>query len=107
MKKLAKECPSFFSGLKVPWFSPEGYVKMRAAAADRENLCDTFEEFEQNAIAHFDQAVADGHSTEKVMIDADALIAWCVAKNRPLDATARYMFTAITVMEMDDRAGHA
>jgi len=91
----------------MPWFSPEGYVKMRAAAADKDNLFDTFEEFEQNAIAHFDQAVADGHATEKVMIDADALIAWCIAERRPLDGIARQMFAAITVYEMEDRAGHA
>ena len=107
MKELAERYPKLFRGLILPWFTPEGYVKMRAAAADRDDLCDTFEEFEQAATATFREAVAKGHPVEKVTLDVDALIAWCAAEERPLDRMARQVFAFVTVVERDSRGGHA
>jgi hypothetical protein len=106
MKELAEKHPKLFRGLLMPWFTAEGYVKMRAAAADKSKLIDTFEEFEQAASARFDQAVSDGHPVEKVVIDADRLIA-CKEEGRPLDAMARQTFAAMTVIENDGRGGRA
>jgi len=107
LRELAARHPKLFRGLVVPWFTPEGYLKMRAAASDRDNLFDTFEEFEQAAGERFHKAVADGHPAEKVVVDANALIAWCAEEGRPLDGMARQLFAAMTVVKRDAGAGHA
>jgi hypothetical protein len=107
MKELTERYPERFRGLIMPWFTPEGYVKMRAAAVDRDNLRDTFEEFEQAASASFREAVRNGHPVEQVILDVDALIAWCAAEEQPLDGMALQMFAFVTVAERDSRGRHA
>jgi hypothetical protein len=107
MLELARRFPRFFRGLLMPWFTPESWATMRAAAADRDNLHDTFEEFELANIARFNDLISAGHQVEKVEIAADALIAWCAAEGRPLDSRARQMFAVITLSEQESKAGHA
>jgi len=107
LRELARRHPRVFRGVILPWFTPESWPKMRAVAADRDNLHDTFEEFERSSTASFNELVAAGHAVEKVEIDADALISWCRAEGRPLDGKARQMFAAITLVKRDKGAGHA
>jgi hypothetical protein len=86
-----------FRGAVIPWYTPEGWTKMRAVAGDRDKLHDTFEEFERTNSARITELLAAGQPVEKVAIDVDALIAWCAAERRPLDSSARHMFAAITI----------
>jgi len=107
LRELAERYPHLFRGLILPWFTREGWPKMLKAAADRDRLHDTFEEFEQSSTTAFNDVVAKGHPVEKVQIDADALIAWCKAEGRPLDSGARHVFAILTLTERDKGAGHA
>jgi len=107
LRELAERHPRLFRGVVLPWYTAETWPKMRAAAADRDKLHDTFEEFERSSNATIDDLVAKGHPVEKVELDVDALIAWCKAEGRPLDREARNMFGAMTLVERDKRAGHA
>jgi hypothetical protein len=107
LQQLARRYPKLSRGAVFPWYTPDGWTKLRAAAADRDNLHDTFDEFEHASGARISDLVAAGHQVEKVVIDVDALITWCAAKRRPLDSSARHVFAAITLTERDSRAGHA
>src|ERR1700730_16477819 len=107
MQELARRHPRLFRGVILPWFTPERWPKMRAVAADRDNLHDTFGECEQSGPASLNDLIAKGHPVEKILIDVDALIAWCKAESRPLDSSARHVFAFLSVVERDKRAGHA
>ena len=107
LTELKERHPKLFRCVILPWFMPDGYRKMRAAAADRDNLCDSFNEFEQLATKRLSQVLADGHPVEKVEVDADALIEWCAAEERPLDGMARQTFAILTLVKRDSRGGHA
>jgi hypothetical protein len=107
LRELAERYPRLFGGVLLPWYTPDSWPKMREAAADRDNLYDTFEEFERSSTDTFNNLVAAGHPVEKVLIDVDALIAWCKAEGRPLDSNARHIFAVLSVIERDKRAGHA
>ena len=107
LRELAQRYPKLFRGLIVPWYTPESWPKMRAAAVDREDLHDTFEEFERANAARLKDVTSAGHPVEKVEIDVDALIAWCVAETRPLNSMARQEFAMRTLIERDRKAGHA
>jgi hypothetical protein len=107
LREFAKHHPRLYRGVLIPWFSPESWPKMREVAADRDNLYDTFEEFERSSTVNFNDLVAKGHPVETVEIDVEALIAWCRAEGRPLDGMARQMFAMLSVIERDKKAGHA
>jgi hypothetical protein len=107
LNDLAKRYPKIFQGLVLPWFTPDGYMTMRAAAADRQRLCDTYGEFERVATSLFNEAVRKRQPVEKVTVDADALIAWCKSEARPLDGFARQYFAILTVIDQNSRGGHA
>lgn len=107
LQDLAKRYPRVFRGLIIPWYTAESWLKMLAAAADRDRLHDTFEEFERHSAAKFNDVVAKGHPVEKVEIDVDGLIGWCKAEGRPLDGSARHVFAILTLIERDKGAGHA
>jgi hypothetical protein len=107
LKDLAERYPKLFRGLILPWFTKEGWPKILAVAADRARLHDTFEDFERVSTSKFNELVAKGHPVEKVVVDADALIAWCKAEGRPLDTMARQEFAMMTLIERDKQAGHA
>lgn len=106
MRELAARHPRVFRGVIVPWFTSESWSKMRAAAADRDRLHDTFAEFELSSAETLKELAASRHPAEKVLIDVDALIAWCKAEGRPLDGRARQIFAVLTLVERDKRAGH-
>jgi hypothetical protein len=107
LRELAERYPRAFRGVVVPWFTPESWPKMREAAADRDRLHDTFEEFERSSAVSVNDVVAKGHPVEKIQLDVDALIAWCKAEDRPLDRGARQMFAMLSVIERDKTAGRA
>jgi hypothetical protein len=91
----------------IPWFTEESWPKLREAAADQDNLHDTFEDFQRINTPRFNHLVAEGHPVEKIQIEVEALIAWCGIEGRPLDRTARQMFAMLSVIERDKTAGHA
>jgi len=107
LRALAQRYPKLFRGVVVPWYTPTSWPKMRAVAVDRENLHDTFEEFERASAARLKDVASAGHPVEKVEIDVDALIAWCSAEKRPLNSMARQEFAMRTLIERDRKAGHA
>jgi hypothetical protein len=107
LRELTQRYPKLFRGLVVPWYAPESWLKMRAAAVDGEKLHDSFAEFERASDARLKDVTSAGHPVEKVEIDVDALIAWCEAEARPLDSMARQEFAMRTLIERDRKAGHA
>ena len=94
-------------GLAIPWFTAESWPKLLAVAADRSNLPDTFEEFDQRAGKRFEDFVAQGHPCEKVLIDVDQLAAWCSDRGIPLDGNARAAFAGYLLAQRDASAGNA
>jgi hypothetical protein len=107
LHELAKLHPRAFRGLVVPWYTSESWPKMREAAADRDKMHATFEEFERSSTVTVNDAIAKGQPVEKIELDVAALIAWCKAEGRPLDRSARHMFAVLSYIERDKTAGHA
>ena len=87
----------------VAWFTAESWPRLLAVADDRENLHDTFDEFERTAGARVEAYRRQGISIEKVLLDVDELAAWCRAERRPLDAMARAEFAAMALARRDMR----
>lgn len=84
----------------VAYYSRAQWPRLLAAAADREVLEDTHDEW----VAFYNSTVAKlggaGGKWVRVPIDVDELVAWCVQQGRPLNGAARAEFTALKTREL-------
>lgn len=89
------------SAIAVPWFTAETWPELLKVAADRDDLPDTFAEFELIAGRKFDQLRARGVSLQRVLISVAELSAWCRAQRQPVNAMTRAVFAAFVLMRRD------
>jgi hypothetical protein len=94
-------------GVGIAWFTAESWPRLLEIAADRDDLPPNFEAFERRAGERFDRHVANGLPLEKVLIDVDALAAWCRELGMPVDNPSRSAFAALTLARRDAGAGNA
>ena len=79
------------------WFTANTYLHLREVSADKNNLPDTFQEWEKRAQAQFDGLVAKRITVEKVFIDPDALLRW--VGEATIDSKKRAEFAAMILMK--------
>jgi hypothetical protein len=73
----------------LAWYTREGWERLRELAVDRDQLDDSFDEWERGAQAAIAELATIGRVVRKVPIDFEALLAWCQAEDRPLNTAAR------------------
>ena len=81
------------------WYRREQWALLRAAAADPDDLEETYDDWLPFAEESFRQRKAEGMDIRKVGIDVEELIRWCEDRNVPLDGAARAEFTTIKLRE--------
>jgi hypothetical protein len=64
-------------------------ARTRRESRNQDALDDTFEDWEQRALAAIGELTAAGRRIRKVPIDVDALAVWCRHQDRRLDSEAR------------------
>lgn len=69
------------------WYRPETWLRLKATAADANDLEDTYDDWHANAESTFNALRRQGMWLEKV--DIDDLLAWCKDQGQAPDATAR------------------
>ena len=87
----------------VAWYSREQWAVVRAVATDPDNLEDTYEAWVAMAERALQELAQTGLRPEKVMIDSQALRAWCQREHRPVDAEARAAFAAELLRQHEER----
>ncbi len=100
MSKKRSHAESEGTSFGVAYYSRAQWPKLLAAAADREVLEDTHDEW----VAFYNSTVAKlgaaGGRWVQVPIDVDELVAWCVQQGRPLNGATRAEFTALKTREL-------
>jgi hypothetical protein len=76
----------------VGWYTPDEWARVKAAAADPEVFENSFQEWESMATDALRDLRNAGAIPVKVLISADELQAWCLARGKPLRADARAEF---------------
>jgi hypothetical protein len=87
----------------VAWYTGEQWAAVRAVATDPDNLEDTYEAWVAMAERALQELAQTGLRPEKVMIDSQALRAWCQRGGRPVDAEARAAFAAELLGQTEER----
>lgn len=90
------------SRVLVGWYTAAEWAKVKAASVDTERFEDNYEEWLEMA----EKALADlrttGIDAHKSPIDADRLLAWCLAHGKPNNAASRAEYVA----EQGQQHGH-
>jgi hypothetical protein len=73
----------------LAWYSRESWHRLREIADDREQLDDSFEEWERGALQAVRELASVGRRVQKVPIDVEAYVTWCRERGCRLDSASR------------------
>jgi hypothetical protein len=83
------------------WYTREQWERLAHVAADRDQLDDTFQDWERNALDAVMGLESRGRSVRKIMVDVGALEVWCRERGLRLDGCARADYVAQVLKEED------
>ena len=89
--------------LGIAWYRREEWSHLLEIAADRDELEDTYEEWLRNVETRLREMVEAGINPMRVFINLEELQEWCTAQGRDLDGSARAVFTAEKLHQLDKR----
>ena len=98
-KKDSKSDETVDTVLGIAWYTREQYEWLLKSANDRDNLEDTYEEWQATAEKMMVKLSKPGVLPRKVHINVEELVAWCKSHKRPVDGAARTTFVADKVEE--------
>ncbi len=84
----------------IAWFRANQWQLLRSLATDADDLEETHEEWVEIAEETIEDLARQGVRTQKVDVDVNELQAWCSAKKRPLDSSARAAYAAAHLREL-------
>ena len=73
----------------LAWYSRQAWERLRGIADDREQLDDSFEEWERGALQAIRDLASVGRQVRKVPIDVEAYVTWCRERGCRLDSASR------------------
>ena len=85
--------------LGVAWYRKEQWSRLLEISRDRDQLEDTYEAWEANAKASLPKLRKRDVIPRRVDIDVEELLRWCRSERRPVDGSARAVFTAEKLRE--------
>ena len=78
----------------IAWYRPEQWQRLRDVSEDVENLEVTYEAWLQTAEQMLREGIPADVSVEKVDIDVEEVLAWCNARNLPMNAQSRSRYVS-------------
>ena len=81
------------------WYRENQWERLKEVSEDRDNLEETWIEWNQAVEKSLQEARSMGLHVEKVDVDIEELIQWCRAKRRPVNAESRASFAGEKTMK--------
>lgn len=85
--------------LGVGWYKKEQWSLLREKSEDVEELEDTYYEWVANANETIKNLSNSHYHIEKIEIDVEELIEWCIKEKCPLNGESRSMFISLKTKE--------
>ena len=89
----------------IGWYMEENWTKVKAASIDPEQFENTYREWTAMAEKVFQDVLVAGDNAEKININSDELLAWCLEHHKPNSAGSRAEF--VSQIGLQNRAGAA
>ena len=88
--------------IAIAWYRPEQWALLKAYAVDKDVIEDTFEEWVEHAENQFEELQKSGMNMHKILIDIDALVAWCKEKDVPMNSESRSLYVAELLRDINN-----
>jgi len=86
---MPKHTPDRALVVGFAWFDRKQWQRLTEAVADRNELDDTYEQWEQSALEAVRMIEREGQKVEMVHIEVESLVSWCRAKGLPVNGQSR------------------
>jgi hypothetical protein len=83
------------------WFTREQWQRLIEVVEDRNELDDTYEQWEKSAVAAMQMIERQGHKVERVYIEVEALVSWCKRKGLTVNGKSRAEYVTQLMGERD------
>ena len=85
--------------LGLAWFDRKQWQRLTEVVEDRNELDDTYEQWEHGAHDALRNFELQGQKVEKVHVNVEALVSWCKAKSLPVNGKSRSEYVATVLRE--------
>ena len=73
----------------LAWFDRKQWKRLTEAVEDRNELDDTYEQWEQSALEAVREIERQGQKMEMVHVEVESLVSWCKEKELPVNGASR------------------
>jgi hypothetical protein len=86
---MPKHTPDRTVVVGLAWFDRKQWRRLTETVADRNELEDTYEQWQQSALDAARMIEHQGQKVEKVHIEVESLVSWCKEKGLPVNGQSR------------------
>jgi hypothetical protein len=86
---MPKHTPDRTVVVGLAWFDRKQWRRLTEAVEDRNELEDTYEQWQQSALDAARMIEHQGQKVEKVHIEVESLVSWCKEKGLPVNGQSR------------------
>ena len=90
--------------LGFAWFDRQQWHRLTEVVDDRNELDDTFEQWERSALDALRTLERQGQRAEKVHIEVDAFVSWCKGRGFPVNGASRAEYVSFVLQQRDGQA---
>ena len=85
----------------IAWYKPEQWERLIEVSEDRNDLEKTYNEWEAQAEEKLKALRSEGIITKKVLVDVEALLAWCNERGVKVSGSSRSEYVAWLMRKQD------
>ena len=86
---MPKHMPERTVVVGVAWFDRKQWKRLTEAVKDRDELDDTYEQWQQSALDAERMIESQGQKVERVHVEVESLVSWCTEKGLPVNGKSR------------------
>jgi len=86
---MPKHTPDRAVVVGLAWFDRKQWQRLTEAVADRNELDDTYEQWQLSALDAVRMIERQGQKVEKVHVEVESLVSWCKEKGLPVNGKSR------------------
>ena len=91
---MPKHTPERTVVVGVAWFDRKQWKRLTEAVEDRNELDDTYEQWQKSALDAVRTIERQGQRVEMVHVEVESLVSWCTENGLPVNAKSRAEYVA-------------
>lgn len=86
---MPKHTPERTVVVGVAWFDRKQWKRLTEAVEDRNELDDTYEQWQKSALDAVRMIEGQGQKVEMVHVEVESLVSWCTERGLPVNGNSR------------------